>query len=46
MIRVYYHIESSGQNRLEELTQEYLKTTQSIQNILNFDFKTQQLEDA
>ncbi len=39
MIRVYYHIEPSGQNRLEELTQEYLKTTQSIQAILNFDFK-------
>lgn len=46
LTRVYYHIEPSGQNRLEELTQEYLKTTQSIQNILNFDFKTQQLEDA
>ena len=46
LTRVYYHIEPSGQNRLEELTQEYLKTSQSIQNILNFDFKTQQLEDA
>ena len=31
LTRVYYHIEPSGQNRLEELTQEYLKTTQSIQ---------------
>ncbi len=31
MTRVYYHIESSGQDRLEELTQKYLKTTQSIQ---------------
>ncbi len=46
MIRVYYHIESSGQNRLEELTQEYLKTTQSIHDILNFDFQTLQSEDT
>ena len=46
LTRVYYHIEPSGQNRLEELTQEYLKTTQIIQNILNFDFKSQHLEDA
>ncbi len=46
MIRVYYHIEPSGQNRLEELTQEYLKTTQSIQSILNFDFENLQSEDT
>ena len=46
MIRVYYHIESSGQNRLEELTQEYLKSTQSIHDILNFDFQTLQAEDT
>ena len=46
MIRVYYHIEPSGQNRLEELTQEYLKTTQSIQSILNFDFESLQSEDT
>lgn len=46
MIRVYYHIESSGQNRLEKLTQEYLKTTQSIHDILNFDFQTLQSEDT
>ena len=42
LTRVYYHIEPSGQNRLEELTQEYLKTTQSIHDILNFDFQTLQ----
>ena len=46
MIRVYYHIEPSGQDRLEELTQEYLKTTQSIQAILNFDFKNLQSGDT
>ena len=46
MTRVYYHIESSGQDRLEELTQEYLKTTQSIQSILNFDFESLQSEDT
>ena len=39
-------VESSGQNRLEELTQEYLKTTQSIHDILNFDFQTLQAEDT
>ena len=46
LTRVYYHIEPSGQNRLEELTQEYLKTTQSIHDILNFDFQTLQAEDT
>ena len=46
MTRVYYHIEPSGQDRLEELTQEYLKTTQSIKSILNFDFESLQSEDT
>lgn len=46
MTRVYYHIEPSGQDRLEELTQEYLKTTQSIKSILNFDFENLQSEDT
>ena len=46
MTRVYYHIEPSGQDRLEELTQECLKTTQSIKSILNFDFESLQSEDT
>ena len=38
MIRVYYHIEPKGEERLAELTQEYYETNQSIQKVLNCDF--------
>ncbi len=38
LIRVYYHIEPSGVERLDYLVTEYNKTSQSIQLILNKDF--------
>lgn len=34
MTRVYYHLESAGERRLEELIQDYLDVTQGIFSIL------------
>lgn len=36
LIRVYYHIESAGKERLAILLQDYHQTNQAIQNILNY----------
>lgn len=33
---IYYHIEESGRQRLEELTRDYLKTNDAIQAILAY----------
>lgn len=38
MIRVYYHIEKNGEERLTDLRQEYITTNQSIMNVLEHDF--------
>ena len=38
MIRVYYHIEAKGKERLAELAKEYYETNLSIQKVLNFNF--------
>lgn len=38
LVRIYYHIESSGRERLEILVQEYFATTESIIKIINHDF--------
>lgn len=38
MIRVYYHIEPKGEERLSELKKEYYETNLSIQKVLNFSF--------
>jgi len=35
MTRVYYHLEPSGEVRLQELTQEYLDVTQGVLKIIN-----------
>lgn len=40
MIKVYYHLEPAGETRLSHLLSEYYNTTNSIQNILDFDFET------
>lgn len=37
-VRVYYHIEEKGKQRLAELKKEYFETNQSIQKVLNFNF--------
>lgn len=34
--RIYYHIEESGRQRLEFLTNDYLKTSDAIQSILAY----------
>ena len=37
MSRVYYHLEPKGQQRLQELTQEYLDTTRSVLRIIGVE---------
>ena len=37
MTRVYYHLEKSGEARLEELIREYTETTRGIFNIIGKD---------
>ena len=46
LVRVYYHIESSGCERLKELVQDYCDTTNSIMNVLNHNFSTVESEEA
>ena len=36
MSRVYYHLESSGKERLKILLEDYYTTNRAIQNILNY----------
>ena len=38
MVRVYYHIEPKGKERLAELIKDYTETQSSIQKILDFNF--------
>ncbi len=44
MVRVYYHIEPAGMERLKALTKEYYETSSGIKKILEYDFS--QLEDT
>lgn len=46
LVRVYYHLESAGKDRLLELVEDYLATTNSIKKILNHDFKEREMEDT
>lgn len=46
LVRVYYHLESSGKVRLAELVEDYLATTDSIKKILNHDFNEKEMEDT
>lgn len=39
MVKVYYHLEQKGNERLTHLLSEYYDTTKSIEKILNFNFK-------
>ena len=45
MVRVYYHIELSGKERLESLRREYYETNNSIEKILNYDFSNDEVEE-
>lgn len=45
LIRVYYHIESSGTERLSKLIQEFHETNRSIEKILNYDFSNEKNEE-
>ena len=36
LVRVYYHIEESGRNRLEMLLHDYYETTDAIKHILSY----------
>lgn len=45
LIRVYYHIEPSGAQRLSELVQEFHETNRSIEKILNYDFINEKNEE-
>ena len=38
MIRVYYHLEASGEERLAYLKNEFYETNRSIEKILDYDF--------
>lgn len=42
LIRVYYHIEPSGEEHLRTLISDYLMTTDSIKQILNHNFDTEE----
>ena len=46
MIRVYYHLEASGKERLAYLINEYHETNRSIDKILNHDFSTDAPEES
>ena len=37
-IKVYYHLEPAGEDRLEQLLSDYHQTIESIEKILNFDY--------
>jgi DNA-binding PadR family transcriptional regulator len=39
MVRVYYHLEPSGEERLQELIQEYREVTTGIFSIIQQDQK-------
>lgn len=41
MIRVYYNLEPAGEERLVYLKDEFYKTTQYIEKILNYDFQAE-----
>lgn len=45
MVRVYYHIEAAGEERLSGLIQEYYETNEKIEKILRFDFCNENAED-
>lgn len=38
MVKVYYHLEPAGEERLAYLIEEFHATTQSIEDVLNYDF--------
>lgn len=44
LIKVYYHIEPAGEERLAQLLNDYRQTIESIDKILEFDFS--KLEEA
>ncbi len=39
-IKVYYHIEPTGEQRLKQLLSDYMQTIDSIEKILNYDYST------
>ena len=45
MVKVYYHIESAGMDRLEHLKSEYYDTTHNINQILCMDFSKMEVTD-
>ncbi len=44
LIRVYYHIEENGKERLTNLIEEYYATNRSIEKILKHDFTADEAE--
>lgn len=45
LVKVYYHIESAGMERLDLLKSEYYVTIDSINQILNLDFSSMEVTD-
>jgi len=45
MVKVYYHIEAAGEERLKQLASEYYKTARSIEYILGYDFAKMEKAD-
>ena len=46
LLDVQYHIVLGRKNRLTELVEDYLATTESIKKILNHDFSEKEMDDA
>ena len=46
LIRVYYHLESSGEKRLIDLLQDYYETKESIEKVLNNKFEDLDIGEA
>lgn len=44
LVRVYYHLEEAGKQRLTLLLNDYLQTNQAIQSILNYTGKEEDNE--
>lgn len=46
LIRVYYHLEAAGEERLAHLLDEYHSTINSINTVLSYDFKSMEDKDS
>lgn len=45
-VRIYYHLETAGEKRLEELRSDYYKTASNIEKILEYDYSSLAKEEG